>query len=246
MRPALLANLLVVGSGAAALVAQGFTPDLYYAVAQEDGPLEWASFWAFFGAAGVGAWAAIRNRAQIPWCETGFALLCLFIALEEISWGQRLIGYRPPSYFLEHNFQQELNLHNVVDTGLRKLGLQGLTLGYGVALPLLLLFSPMRSFARRLRVFAPPLALAPAFLATGLLYLWYPIHLTGEVVEFMLGCGLLFVALAPEPYDAPKHGNPLVRIGSSAILVAGLGGLSAYVGNQPRACLLYTSDAADE
>src|SRR5688572_18030880 len=41
------------------------------------------------------------------------ALFCLFVAGEEFSWGQRLLGFGSPEYFLENNFQQELNLHNL-------------------------------------------------------------------------------------------------------------------------------------
>ncbi len=32
---------------------------------------------------------------------------------EEISWGQRLLGYNAPEVFLHHNVQQEVNIHNL-------------------------------------------------------------------------------------------------------------------------------------
>ena len=245
VRTALIANSLIVGTALVALATAEFAADFYRAIAQEDGPLEWASFWAFLLAGGAAGWAALRARAggRLPWCEAGLSLLCVFIAMEEISWGQRLFGYRPPSYFLEHNFQQELNLHNVVDTGMRKLALIGLTLGYGVALPLLLQVAPLRAFARRLGVIAPPVTLTPAFLAAGVVYLWYPVHLTGEVVEFMLGAALLFGLLAQrpggEPAQAPAEGwidFPFVSqdqasVLSRAALVDGPVWLNLHTGN---------------
>ena len=234
MRTALLANSLIIGSALAAGLTRELAPELYHSIAQEDGPLEWASFWAFLLAAGAAGWLAFRTRARgrLPWCEAGLSLLCLFIAMEEISWGQRLLGYQPPSYFLEHNFQQELNLHNLVDTGLRKLALTVLILGYGVALPLLLRIAPLRALALRLGVIAPPVALVPAFLSTGLLYLWYPVHLTGEFVEFMLGAGLLFAVLAQRPGREPRVGDRPIRVGAAAALVAGLGWISAEAGSR--------------
>ena len=42
-------------------------------------------------------------------------ILCiawLIFALEEISWGQRIFDIDSPELFLEHNFQQETNIHN--------------------------------------------------------------------------------------------------------------------------------------
>lgn len=36
-----------------------------------------------------------------------------FIFGEEISWGQRILGISSPDYYLQHNVQQEFNLHNL-------------------------------------------------------------------------------------------------------------------------------------
>lgn len=41
------------------------------------------------------------------------ALLFLFGGLEEISWGQRIFGYPTPQFFVEHNEQHEVNIHNL-------------------------------------------------------------------------------------------------------------------------------------
>ena len=37
----------------------------------------------------------------------------VFVAGEEISWGQRIIGFATPDYLLDINIQEELNLHNI-------------------------------------------------------------------------------------------------------------------------------------
>lgn len=38
--------------------------------------------------------------------------LCFFIAMEEISWGQRIIGFKSPHFFAEYNNQSEFDIHN--------------------------------------------------------------------------------------------------------------------------------------
>jgi hypothetical protein len=46
-----------------------------------------------------------------------FALVFLFGAGEEISWGQRIFNVESSAYFLENNAQGETNLHNMVVDG---------------------------------------------------------------------------------------------------------------------------------
>ncbi len=41
------------------------------------------------------------------------SLLMLIFALEEISWGQRLLGLRTPELFKKINTQSEINIHNI-------------------------------------------------------------------------------------------------------------------------------------
>ena len=42
-----------------------------------------------------------------------FAFGLLFIALEEISWGQRFLGWQTPDFFLTHNSQKDTTIHNL-------------------------------------------------------------------------------------------------------------------------------------
>ncbi len=193
----LLANILVLAVLAYAWLLEAYWPDFYYMSIQEDEYIEWASFWAFLLAA-VAAVIASRkpDAGRFPWFLYGLALFCFVVAMEEISWGQRLLGYRPPVYFLEHNFQQELNFHNVIDTDYRKLALSATIVGYGVVLPLLALVAPLRRLFERIGIVVPPLGLLPLFAATFAMYLAYPFSHSGEWVELMLGLGMLF-ALIP-------------------------------------------------
>ena len=43
-----------------------------------------------------------------------FALGGFVLAGEEINWGQHFFQWETPDYFLEHNFQLETNLHNIL------------------------------------------------------------------------------------------------------------------------------------
>ncbi|MFW2404372.1 MAG: hypothetical protein ACN4GT_06355 [Gammaproteobacteria bacterium] len=226
MRSAILANLLVVAVAVYAWAIQSFDRDLYYLTVQEDEYLEWMSFWAFFVAGLVYLRRAFDDGFSLfdDWFTLGLAAFCLFVAFEEISWGQRIFGYRPPEYFLESNFQQELNLHNVVDTDLRKLAVKLVIFGYGVALPLLLLIPPLSRLLGSAGIVSPPATLSPAFLITGIIQVTYPLKFTGEWIELMLGLCFLFSALA-----IPRHGesestqNRLRAVALSSLLIVALG-----------------------
>ncbi len=192
------ANGLVFVIVAYAALLFGYDSDLYYLSVQEDEYLEWATFWAFLAAAGINVVAAVRHRrssGMLPWFLPGVALFCFFVAMEEISWGQRILGYRPPVYFLDQNYQQELNIHNVVDTQYRKLALTAVILGYGVILPALQQVPALDRLFARLGIVAPPLGLLPTFMTAYILYIWYPWRHSGEWVEMLLGLGFLFTAL---------------------------------------------------
>ncbi|MDH3405154.1 MAG: hypothetical protein OEP45_16155, partial [Acidobacteriota bacterium] len=239
----ILANLLVLGVLAYAALLHSQLPDHYRAAVQEDEYLEWATFWAFLGAAAVCGVAAVRQRRAaggVPWFLAGLGFFCFLFAMEEISWAQRILAYRPPVYFLEHNFQQEPNLHNVIGTGLRKLVLKAIIGGYGVLLPALALLPPARRILERLGVVAPPAALIPSFAAALYLYVDYPWDYSGEIVELMLGLGFLFAALAGPRAAATDRGTLLVqerpwRLALAWLLALGLGWATAAAARNQRA-----------
>jgi F0F1-type ATP synthase membrane subunit c/vacuolar-type H+-ATPase subunit K len=45
--------------------------------------------------------------------STVIALACIFVSLEEISWGQRVLGVQTPEALATINTQKELNVHNL-------------------------------------------------------------------------------------------------------------------------------------
>ncbi len=197
---AVIANLLTLATLAYAWFLLRSDTDHYYRSVQEDQALEWASFLAFLVAAVLFAIAALRQRratGKVPWFLAGVGLFCFVVAMEEISWAQRVFAYRPPVYFLENNFQQEFNLHNVVDTGYRKLAVKIVLLGYGVLFPLATLYRPLRRRLASWAIIAPSVSLIPLFLISYFVYSAYSWEFTGEWIELMMGLGFMFAALPP-------------------------------------------------
>lgn len=41
-----------------------------------------------------------------------FTGMMIIVLAEELNWGQRLLGYATPEYFLQHNAQKEVSFHN--------------------------------------------------------------------------------------------------------------------------------------
>lgn len=194
-----LANVIIVGVIIAAWILMRSNSNLYYVVLQEDQIIEWMTFWVFFIAAILFIQAAYRqyvDESRIPWFLLCVGVFCFFVSMEEISWGQRLFGYRPSAYFLEQNFQQEFNFHNVVDTDFRILALEIVILGFGIVLPAVWLIPAIRRLCWKIAIVPPPIFFAPGFLATYCFYEVYPWQFSGELVELMLGLGFLFSGLA--------------------------------------------------
>jgi hypothetical protein len=84
---------------------------------RENGPLELATFAVCLIAGILGLWTALESRKVNPWWKTTFFTLfglgLVFVAMEEIAWGQTFFGFGSPEYFESNNLQQETTLHNL-------------------------------------------------------------------------------------------------------------------------------------
>jgi hypothetical protein len=211
-------HLLAGAWVAAALLTAALRPDAPFLLG-EDGLIEWWTV-TLYGAAGVlMARQAIRHRRPF---DGLVALFCLFVAGEEFSWGQRLLGYQPPAFFLERNIQQEANLHNLVSA--REI-LSYALLGFGVVLPTLWRFDRSQRLMRLVGASAPPLALAPWFVAAVVLVQWDPTRITGEWAECLAGA--LFVAATWRPGQSRWPVPAVALVGAAALTVAGSRGSDA-------------------
>jgi hypothetical protein len=93
------------------------------------------------------------------------ALGCLYIAGEEMSWGQHFFHWNTPEYWAMVNRQEETNLHNtyaIFEKTPRTLLELGIAIG-GVGVPLAAIFYPWLR-ACRISLFLPAWALLPTAL----------------------------------------------------------------------------------
>ena len=139
--------------------------DTYESLLQEDRFIEWWTV-PLFAMAGVFALRrAIRERRIF---DALVGVFCIFVAGEEFSWGQRLLGLTPPAAFLEHNYQQELTIHNFADLfGQPKTVLILALAGFGILLPVAALSARGRQMLGRVGATSPPLPATPAAPGTG-------------------------------------------------------------------------------
>jgi hypothetical protein len=106
--------------------------------AEEDGPLEMTTALLYLAAAWVNVRLASRFRG-IAWTRVGLlglAALFFLVAMEEISWGQRLLGFSTPEALDTFNVQSEFNLHNLWSTSLNNAIGLGVTFILLVVLPI--------------------------------------------------------------------------------------------------------------
>lgn len=93
-----------------------FTPDIFDLIEDEDGLIEWLSFFSLMAGATILFLSFAKSLKKSNPPIFTIAMLCgsffLFImAMEEISWGQRLFNIQTPDFF-KNNTQEELNIHN--------------------------------------------------------------------------------------------------------------------------------------
>jgi hypothetical protein len=142
---------------------------LYAALIEEDGIVEWLQIGALIGLVIVGAAIAVRllSRRRIV-----FGLLYLlatvaavFILGEEISWGQRILGWVTPEHLVHLNRQGETNIHNIGQT-LQVLNLVMMTVAFvAAAVPVAWrLWAGDRHRLPEEYLLVPPVFLATSFL----------------------------------------------------------------------------------
>ncbi len=110
---------LIVLSLAAAVVISLWDKEYFWGTfAREDGIVEWGTA-LFLLVAGL-----VLGRHMLSLNASGrrgaavlmgfYALLFFLAAGEEISWGQRIVGWESGEFFQQHNKQVETNFHNLV------------------------------------------------------------------------------------------------------------------------------------
>jgi hypothetical protein len=145
-------------------------PGFFKRTIEEDRLVEWLQFGLllvagpFFLLVGVRLIRAGRTRFGVLYLA--IAIGVFFVAGEEISWGQRILGLHTPEDLAAVNSQREISVHNIYS--LHAAFIHAVMLGgaYGTIAPLVKLATsagPRRS-AGLGQLFVPPLCLVPAFL----------------------------------------------------------------------------------
>ncbi|MCA0921322.1 hypothetical protein [Pseudooceanicola nanhaiensis] len=223
---ALLA-LFVVGHVISIGVAL-YDPALYpVAVGQEDGPLEYLTAVFLFLAGLVLFRRAAQLRGHLPLYTVALTVLYgamyVFVAGEEISWGQRIFGWSSGEYFVENNFQAETNFHNLV-VGDHHLAstlfgnwLTPVLLLYLLVLPLLWPRAKwVQGFVRALAVPVPApreafLAVAASVIVLSLDF----VYRNFELYEFAFSIISLMIFLSP--WNAAMYGLERARVRATAV-----------------------------
>ena len=186
----------------------------------EDGVIEWLTVNALLMCAGVTGWRFLQLRSCRSPLFSGvlvfLTVLFIFGAMEEISWGQRILGRESSEFFQENNAQGETNLHNLVvgDTKINKVIfsrlLGAIIISYIVVFPLLYWkLAWIRNLASMFAVPVPKRIFIITYLIVGASYPLLAEFTTkkGELLEFC-GCMLFLLILAfpknAELYD-PEH-----------------------------------------
>lgn len=108
---------------------------VYDRIGAEDNLLEWGQFALYFlsGILAVLLAYNYRKNKALLFIYILLTLALLFIAIEEISWGERVFGITGDSIvstqLMDRNIQQELNFHNI-DTIHSKIGYIYLIIGF--------------------------------------------------------------------------------------------------------------------
>lgn len=96
-------------------------PERYARIFHEDGPAEVTQAIFYLASSLLAAVISTRLKSlsyrRLSLLYAFFAAITALFAMEEISWGQRLMGFDSPEYFVENNMQREVNLHNLDSIG---------------------------------------------------------------------------------------------------------------------------------
>lgn len=170
-----------------------FDPITYIKLTTEDYWGEWITFVGFMFAFLFFGWLFLKSQPKIS--GVWFVLLSIasfFIAMEEISWGQRIFLLEAPKFFADKNFQGEITLHNIEgfwSNQWRNIQIAGvLFFLYGFVLPVAAaLLKPVKNICERFWFPIPSIGISPLFLGVFVFFLFQPVAMFQEIGEAYMG-----------------------------------------------------------
>lgn len=185
-------------------IAAVYYPNAYIIGTYEDLYGEWAQTYGFFTTFVFAALISLNKSHPQRWFFVLLAAAGFYVFMEEISWGQRIIGFDTPTFFHKNSYQDEANIHNLltgpVDSWTKELLTYFVAIGlfaYGVIFPIALRvkFKPALCLTQWRIAAPPPLSLMPAFVFAAVLEVEPFSFNEAEVAELLVAWALAFTAL---------------------------------------------------
>jgi len=164
----------------------------------EDRWAEYGSFVSWAMASCFLSWMLVKDRGVRKPVFVLLALGTFLVAMEEISWGQRILGIASPAFFAESNLQGEINLHNLDQTIhwiLTWVAITAIFLWIIVLPPLTTKWGSLRKWCDRLAIPIVRLHVWPLFLLAIFYHIYCPVLRWGELRELFLGIAVAILSL---------------------------------------------------
>lgn len=242
-QPAPVLTLFCFSSVTALFIIHYFFPVTYVALVIEDGWIEQVQFLSWFTIAFLLVWLLVARKGSRLGIAL-FAIVGFVFAMEEISWGQRLLGFSTPASLTQYNYQNELNIHNItafyVSNELRITPWH--VVGLGILAWTFLLPAAFRFFPRlerlgvRTGMPSVPKYLWPVAITAAFFLLFDPLVKGREIGELGAALFSVMVALAVvfESSCGDRRPGPQETMGFTALIVVvfGLAALSVFLTEQ--------------
>jgi hypothetical protein len=198
--------------------------ELLFQMTDEDNFLEWATAILLIIAGIISLVSALQirqNQDLFFWFFLIFSILCILASLEEISWGQRLLGVESPEYFLEASDQGEINIHNIIQKYTQNIKIFNFTYSfktkhltglitfiYGTCFPLLAKNPKVNDLLTRYQIVIPNRLLAFSFFIGSILMIDIPTGEEEEIGEFLLSICIFLFMLIEDQRLVRKYHSP--------------------------------------
>lgn len=151
-----------------------YQPVVYVFFVAEDSWSEYATFLFWFFTFCILSWALLKYREFRKPGYFLFALIAFVIAMEEISWGQRIFHITTPEFFQTRNYQRELTFHNLARPDHYYVYIGTIIILGSIALPVLAtMFSRFQKFCNGLGIPIVPVRCWPFFILSIYLFEYY-------------------------------------------------------------------------
>jgi len=231
MKPEVMNTILAIFGLALVFYLFYLQPVGYVHFVAED---HWAEYGTFVGSAMAFCFLACMLFKDRGVRKPGFVLLAvgtLFVAMEEISWGQRILDVRPPTLFAKYNLQGEITLHNFVHTSQLYVVLGLATFLWAIILPILARkWGALRGWCVKFGMPIVPIHLWPLFFLAIFFLISQATPKSGEIAEFFYGVAIAALSLDHLlTIERGRGGEGASATAATAGMVVTLGILTAFL-----------------